>query len=264
MTEVHVLFHGLVLWLMATSPGYPVVVPDFSDAPTPHVASIAIDPSDVVGGTCPPLFTLADGLCRLGLTNISNAGGVGIEVDSGLPSPSIAQASMCEVPKLRGTLLVLKPEYTPPSGSGLAAHLTVTEGTVLGSTTSCTNAPDCPRFTRWKLTSGTSPTLRLSNLNVQGLSSMTISIKPTAVVYIQNHPSSQALPALRARTEMRAEQKLTDLDWCLYYAMFVGNPPCQPPTVPECSTATATAAKRKKVAGAVMIDTIACSNSQYP
>lgn len=276
--DVQVWFTGLALWLVSTSTtgvvdDYRVLLPNF--AAQQHTARITVRPDQVVGGACPAPFAG----CSLVLNGAGMPGGVHIEVAPIIVQEASLSGSLCLVPKLQGPQLSLRPEYTPPHGSGLAARLQVHHGVVEGEMTQCGNADDnCPRYSTWTISgSTTGATLTLSNLAPAG-TSVTMVLKPGAVVSIENSPPS-VWNASHVMDDAVRLYKLTDQDWCLYYKMFE-NASCDGfPPVPRCTAKASAPAKRKasrtarrrtprgratSAAVPMMIDTIACSNSQYP
>jgi hypothetical protein len=123
MSEVSVLFQGMVLWWAASTPAV-VLVPDLTEADIPHRASIRAQKTAFVGDACPAGFeNINNDICYFSLKDAGKTGGVQIELLSNTPAPASAAlfaTSMCGVPALQheaNETYVLLDDYKPQTGS---------------------------------------------------------------------------------------------------------------------------------------------------
>jgi len=282
MSEVSVLFQGMILWWAASNPAV-VLVPDLQESQVPHTASISAPPSAFVGGACPDGFLDVGGNCYFRLDNAGKTGGVQIELLSNTPAATaFAAGSMCAVPPLQHAAddpLVLRSKYTPPSGTGNTAWMSVLGGMGSAVMASCSNPPDCPRFGKWTVTAGPASNVVLVLKNLAAGPPRLTLLNDGAELTIANIPVPTALHARREKprdgstTEKDEHPLMTDSaeDWCEYFAMVSlrsnsaeAATPCPgKPPIPACSAPLQ--ARRTQTRGDGMgIQTIACSSSQYP
>lgn len=278
--SVTILIKGLCLWLTTASTiaqmgGLPGIIPDFSNATPVHAASISVLKADVVGNQCPAGFTERDGTCSFGLNGKGLAGGVIVQVNRDGEEQPVSMdplCVLCAVPPIQHlTALELKPEYSLPGGSAIAAQVVIDQGSAHSTWEGSCNATNCARFVAWTLDSATgSVSLTLSNL--QSGTPIEVPLQANAVVTIENSPFVVG-PLKKAKTNIRKSRAhahahaatLVEKDWCLYFQMFAGDPPCPgtpqaPPPCPECGAGSRRDAKRLSMT----FQTIACSNSTYP
>ncbi|MCU1349442.1 MAG: hypothetical protein JWO56_2472 [Acidobacteria bacterium] len=280
MSEVSVLFQGMILWWTASSPAV-VLVPDLTATQIRHTASISGPVSAFAGGVCPAGFVDAGGACAFLLDDAGKAGGVQIELLSNMAAPTaFFSNSMCAVPPLQHTAndsLVLRSEYIPPSGTGNTAWMSVLGGTGAAVMASCTNPPDCPRFGKWTVTAGPASNVVLVLKNLEAGPPRLALLNDGAELTIANVPVPavlhERLEKRRAGSKEKEEPPLmTDAaeDWCYYFSMVAlqSNPtqaascPGKPP-IPACTAPVLTARTQARGQG-MGIQTIACSSSQYP
>ncbi len=279
MSEVSVVFQGMVLWWTVSSPAV-VLVPDLTEAQAPHTASISAPPSAFAGGVCPEGFLDASGTCFFPLDNAGKAGGAQIELLSNMSAPkALTSDSMCAVPPLQHTAndpFVLRSEYTPPSGTGNTAWMSVLGGTAAAVMASCTNPPDCPRYGKWTVTAGANSNVVLVLKNLQAGPPQMALLNDGAELTIANVPVPavlhERLEKRRAGSKEKEEPLMTDSaeDWCSYFSMVAlqSNPaqaaPCPgKPPIPVCTAPAQTSRPQARGHG-MGIQTIACSSSQYP
>lgn len=291
MNEVTVVFQGMILWWMASTPAQ-VLIPDLSKMPMPHTATISAPLSAFASGSCPTGFAWIGSRCMLFLNGSGKPGGVQIALATNTPvapAPQPLAANMCLVPKLQtpaGEQLALAPEFTPPDGSGNAAWMTATGGTGVSFMTSCRTAPDCPRNMQWKVAAAKDSNVVLVLKNLAGSPDVAALLNPGAMVTIANTPEVPFL-ADRAAARDRAAALRDDenhpsmmtpasaADWCYYFTMVNAKrkpniaAPCPgKPAVPACASAgeapAGAALSHKHPMGLMDFETIACSNSQYP
>lgn len=251
MNTVEIILQGLCLWLTGYEAGLIAVLPDFHRATPAHSAVLTLAKESVVERRCPEFFTDTGNDCVFILNGSGAAGGVKIDVAGDIaetPDP----AGLKLIPPIQHhTPLRMRREYAPDDGSRLAAQLVVKRGTITSEEEDCGRSPDCPRYVRWTLTGGGGDlTLLLSNL--LGGRALAVKVKPGAVVTIRN----QAVDP---------KQSKDIAHWCLYFTMFedAGCPGKPPVTAAPPRTAKRTPPPHAH-GNAPAIETIACSNSQYP
>jgi hypothetical protein len=282
MSEISVLFQGMILWWTASNPAV-VLVPDLTASQVPHTASISAQKSAFVGGVCPAGFeTINNDSCFFPLDGAGNAGGVQIELLSNMPAPTaLTSDSMCAMPPLQHTAndpFVLRRAYIPPSGTGNTAWMSVLGGTgaaVMSS--SCENPPDCPRYMKWTVTAGPRSNVVLILKNLKASAPLLVQLSDDAELTIANAPVPAVLHGRRekrrAGSKVKEEPPLmkdSAEDWCSYFSMVAlqSNPaqaaPCPgKPPIPACAAPLLTARWQPRGHG-MGIQTIACSSSQYP
>lgn len=282
MNQVSVVFEGMILWWMAVNPGY-ALVPDLSKWTVPHTATLRASRTAFKGEKCPPGFSGTD-VCSLDLKNAGATGGVQIEITTSTPSNDPTE--MCEVPKLKPPdpkdQLVLRPQFTPGTGSRNAAWMAVQGGKGSTYAPKCKSKDDdCPRSAQWTVpvAKGSSAVLVLKNLKDRA--DIAAVLSDGARLLLSNVQSS-ALDALALNEQQDDDRNRGELssmyaeDWCAYFEMVAlkGRPndkvSCSQPQIPTCDAAadgTADAAASADVAhlhGMRRQETIACSSSQYP
>lgn len=288
MNSITVVIQGLCLWLTTAGTieelgGLPGIVPDFSTAIPPHVAVLVIPKNGIAGNRCPAQFVASGSDCLFPLNGAGLAGGVRIgfasDEQGGIPSPECA---LCAIPRIQHTTpFTLKPEYTPLSGTGIAAQLIIDKGAVRSALRSgCSSTTgDCPRFVEWTLSS-TRGNVRLVLSNLRLGKPVEADLKNGTTVLVSNE---QGVPMATGKNSDagKVQAHLLDSaeDWCLYFGMFAGDPACpgKPPIPPPCASCpTATNARSKAIARArtrgakpkspvtILIQTVACSSSGYP
>ncbi len=276
MNEINVVFHGLFLWWMASTPAY-VLIPDATTASTPHFAQISAPVTAFAAGACPAGFTTTptpDRRCSLDLNDAGLAGGVRIQFATDTPSDAFPPDAFCAVPPIQHDApLELLPSFTPPSGSGNAAWMQAVGGVPTSHMVDCTNQPpgNCPRFVEWTVpaSQGSNVVLVLGNLKPSG-GIIAAVLNPGAEVSIDNGLLAVLhAPRLAKTKKTRHGSTLTNSsaeDWCFYFKMVTNLdetlPLCPglPPIPPVCTSGVS---KHKHGLGGD-IQTIACSNSQYP
>jgi hypothetical protein len=282
MSEVSVVFQGMILWWTVSNPAV-VLVPDLTEAHVKHTASISGPPSAFAGGTCPAGAIDVGGNCYFLLDGAGKAGGVQIELLSNMPAPkSFSSDSMCAVPPLQHTAndpFVLRAEYTPPSGTGNTAWMTVLGGTSASVMAPCAGHLDCPRYGKWTVTAGPNSNVVLVLKNLQAGPPMMALLNDGAELTIANVPDAAMQQArrkkLRSGSKEKEEPLMTDAaeDWCSYFSMVAlqSNPaaaaPCPgKPPIPTCTAPVqALYSSPLHLHGQGMgIQTIACSSSTYP
>jgi hypothetical protein len=282
MSEVSVVFQGMILWWTVSSPAV-VLVPNLTAPPSSHTASISAPVSAFAGGACPAGFIDAGGACAFVLDGAGKTGGVQIELLSNTTATAAhSAASMCAVPPLQHAAndpFVLRPAFTPPSGSGNAAWMNVLGGTGTSVMANCANPPDCPRYGKWTVTAAAHSDVVLVLKNLQAGPPLLVLLNDGAELTIANIPVSPVPPVLqpqqqkqRAAASENEEPLLTDAaeDWCSYFSMVAlqSNPsaaaPCPgKPPIPSCTPTLLRAIPHVHGHG-MGIQTIACSSSQYP
>ncbi|HYI12423.1 MAG TPA: hypothetical protein VEK57_25440 [Thermoanaerobaculia bacterium] len=284
MSEVSVLFQGMILWWAASNPAV-VLVPDLTAAQAPHRATISAPASAFAGGACPARFDHTGNTCFFVLDHAGNAGGVQIELLSNTAAPTpLTPDSMCAVPPLQHTAndpLVLRPAYTPPSGAGNTAWMSVLGGTGEAVMAECEHHRDCPRYGKWTVTAAgnSDVVLVLKNLK-NGAPPLLALLNGGAELIVANVPVPtvlhQRLEKRRAGSKEKEEPLMTDAaeDWCSYFSMValqsksntVEATPCPgKPRIPECPEPELVQTARLQGHGhGHGIQTIACSSSQYP
>lgn len=281
MSEVSVLFQGMILWWTASNPAV-VLVPDMTAAQTPHRAVIKASASEFYGSACPAGFDHTGDTCFFLLDDAGDGGGVQIELLSNTAAPTVlTPASMCAMPPLQHTAndpLVLRADYTPPSGTGNTAWMTILGGTASAVMAECENPPDCPRYGKWTVTAAgnSEVVLVLKNLKNNAPPQMAL-LNDGAELIIENVPVPtvlhQRLEKQRARSKENQEPLMTDSaeDWCSYFSMVALHSksntaeatPCPgKPRIPNCE-AVQTVPLLAHGEG-MGIQTIACSSSLYP
>jgi hypothetical protein len=278
MSEVSVVFQGMILWWTVSNPGV-VLIPDLTAAQSRHTASISGPVGAFAGGVCPAGFVDAGGACAFLLDGAGKPGGVQIELLSNMvASPARSAASMCAVPPLQHTAndpLVLLSAYTPPWGSGNAAWMSVVGGTGTTVMAPCANPPDCPRYGKWTVAGAENSDVVLVLKNLQAGPPLLVLLNDGAELTIANVPEPAVL---HERAERRAGSKETEEprmtnsaeDGGSYFSMVAlqSNPtqaaPCPgKPPIPTC-TAPVLAGRLQPRGHGMGIQTIACSSSQYP
>lgn len=281
--NIQVIFQGLMLWWML-GPQPAMLIPNFAnDLRAPHSAAITALPAAFGGNGCPAPFTLQTqtGECRFVLDGAGAPGGVRIAFDGG-GGPTFSLSQFCALPSIvNPQQLTLAPEFTPPtveeprSGSSLTAWMRMIGGTAGSFTMPCISgpaSPNCPRAVVWSVPppTGGSVALRLDNL-LDGRS-IRLPLASGAIVTLVNEPPEDVLAGrakeMRKRKHAHAHalSPAVTADWCLYYTMFrVDLPavPCVSPQMPprmSCGIAPPPSDVKRPVA----IQTLACSNSQYP
>lgn len=271
MTHVQVIFQGIILWWMASSPAV-VLIPDLTAIS--HNASISALQSAFAGGVCPPGFVLANSTCSFALNGAGNAGGVQIELaTNGSPTTMpLTPQNICPVPSLSAGDLRLRPAYIPATGTGNAAWMTAVGGTAQPVIASCSDAPDCPRYVSWSVDAATGSSVVLVLKNLKSNVPFAAVLNDGARLTILNAPDATVSHERLMKRQSAAKQKesattqpvpvaLLVEDWCAYFSMVEqadGSPlPCPTgaPPIPVCP-----------VRGSIpeQFQTIACSNSQYP
>lgn len=281
MNEIQVVFQGMVLWWMATTPAQ-VLVPDLSKMGIKHISVIRAAKADFASGSCPPGFVESSGTCTFQLTGAGKAGGVQIELaTSAAAAKSLTTAAdLCPVPKLQkppADELVLLPAYKPPHGSGNAAWMVATGGTGSAIEEPCTFTPDCPRYVRWTVPVASGNKVALVLKNLQSGTDLAAQLVPGAHIEVLNVPSAEILARRYEQRKKESRETASDLtaeDWCAYFQMVaLKTRPDQPapcvvkkPPIPACPTQPAAARRTASVAHnhRHTIETIACSSSQYP
>ena len=291
--NIHVLFHGLCLWWLATQPAM-VLIPDFTGASVAHEASLTAPATAFAAGTCPAPFTTDGATCVLMLNGAGGPGGVGIRILGAIATnATITPTQLCALPKIQHVQpMVLAPEYTPPAGTGLSATVAVTSGVPESKTAVCMDPVpgNCPRYVDWAVPAAADGTGMLVLSNLAG-GTIQLPLAPGAVLSIANQPSA-AVADLRRRERkaraLRTAASPTPLmddsdagDWCLYFQMLqIGSDASQPqcpglPAIPPMACGPVSGARRtvashhSRVPGGPVheydgVGTIACSNSQYP
>lgn len=280
MSEVSVLFQGMILWWAASNPAV-VLVPDMTAAEAPHTARISAPSSAFHGGACPAGFNHTGTTCFFVLDHAGNAGGVQIELLSNAAAPTpLDSASMCAMPPLQHTAndpLVLRPAYTPPSGTGNTAWMTVLGGTGTAVMAECEHPPDCPRYGKWTVTAAGNADVVLVLKNLQnGAPPLLALLNDDAELIIENVPVPvvlhERLEQRRAGSQEKEQPLMTDSaeDWCGYFSMVALRSnaaeaaPCPgKPQIPSCTAPVLTGRLRPRGHGHG-IETVACSSSQYP
>lgn len=270
MISITVVIKGLCLWLTAgaTTDGLPGIVPDFSKAVPPHYATLTVGEGQIVGTGCPNGFVHTAGGCSFTLNRAGLPGGVEVsfigDEPSGMPDSTYVVSALPKI--VAGTPLVLKPQYTPGVGADIAAQVVIDQGVArsMWSTSCSMSGADCPRFIIWTVTSANGHMkLALSNLLPEGKAPIVVELKPGALVTLDNSPHTAALKKKTARRGRHAHTETGDgKDWCLYFKMFEGDPPCLRPAPPECPLCVTDERKPPDTQGDY--HTIACSNSTYP
>lgn len=252
MNTLDIVIHGLCLWLTGSNTSVTAVVPDFHSATPAHQAVLRVPKESISNRTCPKSFHEEDGDCTFTLNGAGAPGGVRIDV-AGDTEETLDPNGLRWIPRVQH-VMPLRPrrEYAPDDGTRVAAKLVVARGTITAEGDGCVDRPDCPRRTRWTLTGNNGHlTLVLSNLE-QG-DKLEVPLESGAEVTIHNKAHrGQATPLAH---------------WCLYFTMFdeVACPglPDIPPVPPDPSP-TANRTVPPHAHGKPAIETIACSNSQYP
>jgi hypothetical protein len=278
MSEVSVVFQGMILWWAVSSPGV-VLIPDLTATQSRHTASISAPASAFAGGVCPPGFVDAGGACAFLLDGAGKAGGVQIELLSNMVAPAPrSSASLCAVPPLQHTAndpLVLLPAYTPPSGTGNAAWMSIVGGTGTTVMAPCANPPDCPRYGKWTVAGAENSDVVLVLKNLKTGPPLLVLLNAGAELTIANVPVPEVLherAKRSARSKETEEPRMTDSaeDWCSYFSMVAlqSNPtqaaPCPgKPPIPSCTAPVLKSLLHPRGHG-MGIQTIACSSSQYP
>ncbi len=251
MNTVDIVVYGLCLWLTDRAE-ITALIPDFHRAMPAHRAVLEVPKIYITSGVCPELFTEKNkDTCEFLLNGSGATGGVRIDVGG----------EMAELPKASGLHLIppiqhpdtplrLRREYSPEDGWRLAAQMIVNRGTLSSEETACRKSPYCARHARWTLRAeqGNHLTLTLSNL-VGGR---------TVLVPLQNN----ATVTIGNRDEEKKPGSFAH--WCLYFSMFEEAGCPGPPDPTAASPRTATRAVPPHAHGDPNIETIACSNSQYP
>ena len=286
MNEVHVVFQGMVLWWMASHPGQ-VVIPDLTKFDVKHKASITAEVTAFRANECPPGFTRfpenGRTLCRFSLDGAGDTGGVQIELATNRPARRAPD--LCRLPTLRRKGvedLVLAPEFTPPSGSGNSAWMTVTGGSAVAGVVECDIAPDCPRYTRWTVDAAEHSNVVLILKNLKSGADVVALLNPGATLAVANIPDHDVLNARMAERKKGGQRETAmqsgSEDWCVYFRMVrrkgrPGEPvPCPgKPPIPSCTTPEVVldipthihrkAALFPPVGPFDTIETVACSNS---
>ncbi|HEY0157152.1 MAG TPA: hypothetical protein VGF28_07670 [Thermoanaerobaculia bacterium] len=252
MRTLDIVIQGLCLWLTGSDASVTAVVPDFSRATPAHSAVLTVPKTTISEGGCPPPFIDQGTDCTFSLNGAGAAGGVRIEV-IGDTEERLDPSGLRWIPRIQHVMpLRMRREYAPDDGSRLAAQLRVARGTITAEAEGCGSDPNCPRSTRWTVTGGTDD-YRLVLSNLFGGRRLEVKLKSGGVVTIHNEgDKGQATPMAH---------------WCLYFTMFeeVACPgiPDIPPLPPH-RLRTASRAVPPHAHGVPNIETIACSNSNYP
>lgn len=249
MNSATIVFQGLCLWLTGAPHGLTAVIPDFHHATPAHHAVLTVPKKDIRRDDgCPPLFDEQREDCVFILHDSGAAGGVQIDV-AGDIRERLDPSGLAGIPRIQHERpLRMRREYAPDDGSRLAAQIVVTRGTINWQEEGCGKSP-CPRHVRWTVTAETGDVmLVLSNLVDDR--PVVVPLVPGAKVTIRNQAAE-------------AKQSADFAHWCLYFTMF-DEAGCRPP-VPQVSPRTANRTAPPHAHGdPYKIDTIACSNSQYP
>ncbi|MEO8378246.1 MAG: hypothetical protein ABI779_01160 [Acidobacteriota bacterium] len=229
---------------------------------------------------------------------------ISFDSDQELGAPDAECALCAVPPIQHSVPFTLKSEYSLPSGADLAAQLVMDRGSARStwSEECASTTGDCPRFVEWTV-SATEGYVQLVLSNLQTETPIEASLKNGANVLVSNetaamnaaaHTASATTSKPPARTGRRTRSLLTTAeDWCLYFGLFTGGPTCpgEPPIPSPCGScaraaksrsgtttvtgrntkgkAPAKATKKAPASGTSKkivsyIQTIACSNSQYP
>ena len=279
MNEVTLVFQGMVLfWATSTPPV--VLVPDLSKMSVSHTSTISAPMAAFKTGTCPRRFVANDKhrTCTMTLNRAGKDGGsVQIEVASAAAETRLLlESAMCAMPKLQQPdaedPLELLPEFTPPAGKGNAAWMRAIGGTPSAFMVRCEHGEDCPRYLHWKVpvAADSNAILVLRNLKHKP-HDMMVELVAGAEVTVKNVPDEGVLLArAKERANRKPDPVLEVPDWCMYFQMVKTKKKdpelrCQLPTVPECNglipIGTVTSHKH---ASSFLLETIACSSSQYP
>jgi hypothetical protein len=182
------------------------------------------------------------------------------------------------VPPLQHTAndpFVLRAAYTPPSGTGNAAWMSVLGGTGTTVMAPCANPPDCPRYGKWTVAGVENSDVVLVLKNLHAGPPLLVLLNDGAELTIANVPVPAVLherEKRRAGSKEKEDPRMTDSaeDWCSYFSMVAlqSNPtqaaPCPgKPPIPSCTAPVLTALPHPRGHG-MGIQTIACSSSQYP
>ena len=253
MNTVDILIYGLCLWLTDRAE-ITAIIPDFHRAMPAHNAVLEVPKEDIVGGKCPESFGLDGNTCTFRLNGAGAVGGVRIDID-GEMAEYPDRRGLDNIPKIQhdGTELRMRPEYVPEHGWKLAAQMVINRGTLSSEEATPCPLPQkpCARHARWTLRAeqGNHLTLVLSNL-VGGLPER-VPLTGQAEVTIRNRDVQKELGSVA--------------HWCLYFSMFEEAGCPGPPDAPAAPPRTATRAVPPHAHGnSPAIETIACSNSQYP
>lgn len=256
MNSVEIVVYGLCLWLTSVHTEITALVPDFHRALPAHRAVLEVPKEHIVGPACPEFFTRKGEVCEFVLNGSGAAGGVRIDV-SGEVAERPDRGGLHRIPKIQhgDTQLRMRREYAPEEdGSRLAARMVVDRGTLSSSEKEPCAQPPCARYARWTLRAeqGNHLTLILSNL--VGGRTVLVPLEGQAKVTIRNE-----VPNIS-----RTKQSPDLAHWCLYFSMFEeAGCPGAPPD-PDAPPPSAPRAVPPHVHGGPAIETIACSNSQYP